>query len=190
MRKVSWPLIGAIGSLILGAVSPASADGTFFQFDLASDTSDVVLAGTRGVLSFGANYSDYEGGWSANAYLSRDFAVDGIGTVKVGPILGANATRDGLVLGAKLIAERYQPTEFGFLFVSGQYSTIENDWFALAQVGNGEGLSVDLTAGGSETYSERSIALNYRLGDGPVGLRTGYRFEAKEVFVGLSVNTY
>ncbi len=168
----------------------AEADGTFFQLDLTPQASDAVLSATRGKLSFGANYSAYETGWSAGVHVTRDVAVPNLGTVKIGPSLGHNDADSGVEPGVKIIAERYEPTGFGFVFLSGQYNTIQNDWFALVQVGNGRGLSVDLTAGGSDTYSEHSVAVNYRLGDGPAGLRAGYRFEADEVFFGLSVNTY
>jgi hypothetical protein len=190
MTKVSRSPIFATCGLLLGAASAVQADGSYFQTDLASDTSDVVAAATRGKLSFGANYSSYENGWSAGTYLSRDFAIEDFGTVKIGPSLGISDARDGLAAGAKLIVERYEPTSFGFVFLSAQYNTIDNDWFALAQIGNGQGQSVDLTAGGSDLYSERSLAVNYRIGDGPVSLRGGYRFEAEQFFIGLSVNTY
>ncbi|EIE48729.1 hypothetical protein AL036_20170 [Salipiger aestuarii] len=184
-----FPILATCG-LLFGTASAVQADGSYFQVDLAPDTSDVVAAATRGKLSFGANYSSYENGWSAGSYLARDFAIEDFGTVKIGPSLVISDARDGMGLGAKLIGERYEPTSFGFVFLSAQYNTIDNDWFALAQIGNGQGHSVDLTAGGSDLYSERSLAINYRLGDGPVSLRGGYRFEAEQVFMGLSVNTY
>ena len=177
-------------SALLCLATGARADGAFFQFDLAPDASDAVLGATRGNLSFGANYSTFEDGWSAGAHVTRDFAVEDVATFKIGPSIGNSAASNGLEFGAKLIVERYQPTDFGFVFMSGQFNTIENDWFALAQIGNGKGLSIDLTAGGSDTYSEQSIAVNYRLDDGPTSLRGGYRFDAQEVFVGMSVNTY
>ena len=168
----------------------ARADGTFFQLDLAPNASDAVLGATRGKMSFGANYSTFEGGWSVGAYATRDFTIENLATLKIGPSIGNSDASNGLEFGAKLIVERYQPTDFGFVFMSGQFNTIENDWFALAQIGDGKGLSVDLTAGGSDTYSEQSIAVNYRLDDGPTSLRGGYRFDAREVFIGMSVNTY
>ena len=177
-------------SALLSAATGARADGTFFQLDLAPNASDAVLGATRGKLSFGANYSTYEDGWSAGVHVTRDFAIKDVATIKVGPSLGSSDESNELTLGAKVIVERYQPTDFGFVFMSGQYNTIENDWFALAQIGNGKGLSVDLTAGGSDTYSEQSIAVNYRMDDGPTSLRGGYRFSAREVFVGMSINTY
>ena len=174
---------------LTAAATTAEADGTFFQLDLASETSDVVFAGTRGKFSYGANYSSYDSGWNAGLQVTRDFVFPDVATVKVGPSLGITDD-DDVDLGLKIIVERYAPTEFGFVFLSGQYNTIQNDWFALAQFGNGKGVSIDLTAGGSDTYSEQSAALNYRLGTGPTSLRAGYRFDAQEVFVGFSVNTY
>lgn len=195
MTNSTKPTRAAILALSLAGSLPwiatrAEADGTFFQLDLAPLTSDAVLSATRGKLSFGANYSAYETGWSAGLHVTRDFVIPDLATVKIGPSLGGNDADSGVELGVKIIVERYQPTDFGFVFLSGQYNTIQNDWFALAQIGNGRGLSVDLSAGGSDTYSEHSVAVNYRLGDGPAGVRAGYRFEAEEVFVGLSINTY
>lgn len=190
MTKLPCSLALMVCGLLTGAFTAVHAEGSFFQLDLAPNTSDVVAAATRGKLSFGANYSSYKDGWSLGGYLSRDFAIEHFGTVKIGPSIGTSDARDGLAAGVKLIIERYISTESGFIFLSGQYNTIDNDWFALAQVGNDRGLSVDLSAGGSDTYSERSFAVNYRLGDGPVSLRGGYRFLAEEVFLGLSVNTY
>lgn len=185
-------LCPAILAASLGAVAPAmaQADGTFFQLDLAPNASDAVLGATRNKLSFGANYSRYEDGWSAGLHATRDFVIQDLATVKLGASLGSSEATNGFELGGKIIVERYQPTAFGFVFMSGQYNTIENDWFALAQIGDGEKLSVDFTAGGSDTYSEQSIAVNYRLRDGPARLRVGYRFDAQEVFLGFSVNTY
>lgn len=176
--------------LLCLASSAAQADGTFFQLDLGAPTADAVLAATRGKMSYGANYSNYESGWSAGIHVTRDFAIEDFGTLKIGPSLGTSDEVKGIKLGGKIILERYQPTNFGFLFLSAQYNTNENDWFTLAQIGNAQGLSVDLTAGGSDNYSEQSVAVNYRLNGGPTSFRGGYRFDAKEVFIGVSVNTY
>ncbi|EPX76584.1 hypothetical protein [Salipiger mucosus] len=180
----------AILGLALGGATTAQADGTFLQFDLAPETQDAVFAGTRGKVSFGANYSGYDGGWSSGAFVARDVAFEGIGTLKLGPSLGTTDEADDWSLGAKVVAERYQPTSFGFMFLAAQFNTIDNDWFALVQVGDGKGLSVDFSAGGSDTYDERTIAVNSRIGDGPVSLRAGYRFLAETGFIGVSVNTY
>ena len=179
-----------ITSTLFFLATGARADGTFFQLDLEPDAADAVLGATRGKMSFGANYSTFESGWSVGAYATRDFTIENVATIKIGPSIGNSDASNGLDFGAKLIVERYLPTDFGFVFMSGQFNTIENDWFALAQIGNGKGLSVDLTAGGSDTYSEQSIAVNYRLDDGPTSLRGGYRFDAQELFIGMSVNTY
>ena len=179
-----------ISSTLLCFATGAQADGTFFQFDLARNASDTVLGATRGKMSFGANYSIFEDGWSAGVYAARDYTIENVATIKIGPSIGKSDASNGLQFGAKVIVERYQPADFGFVFMSGQLNTIENDWFALVQIGNGKGLSVDLTAGGSDTYSEQSIAVNYRLDNGPTSLRGGYRFDAQEVFVGMSINTY
>ena len=190
MRKTTCSLICSVAGLWFATASGVKADGYFLQLDLASETSDFVVAATRGNLSFGANYTSYEGGWSLGASVTRDFAIENVGTIKIGPSIGTSEERDDLAFGAKLVVERYMPTSFGFVFLLGQYNTIDDDIFALAQVGNGKGISIDFSGGKSDTYSEQSVAVNYRLGDGPVSLRGGYRFEAEEIFLGVSLNTY
>ena len=195
MSETKNPTLPALKSLLLASTflclaTGARADGDFFQLDVAPNAIDAVLGATRGEISFGANYSFFRGGWSMGAYATRDFALGNVATVKVGPSIGSTSGANGLDFGAKIIVERYQPTDFGFVFLSGQFNTIDRDWFALAQIGNGKGLSMDLTAGGSKFYSEQSVAVNYRLDDGPASPRGGYRFTAREVFVGLSINTY
>ncbi|MEQ6248113.1 hypothetical protein ABMC89_04400 [Sulfitobacter sp. HNIBRBA3233] len=190
MKKTTCSLICSVAGLWFATATDGQADGYFLQIDLASETSDVVVATTRGTFSYGANYSSYEGGWSLGASVTRDFAIENFGTVKIGPSIGTTDERDDFAVGAKLVLERYVPTNFGFVFLLGQYNTIDDDFFTLAQIGNGKGISVDLSAGKSDTYSEQSIAVNYLLGDSPVSLRGGYRFKAREIFLGVSLNTF
>ncbi|OOY06038.1 hypothetical protein [Thioclava sp. F28-4] len=177
-------------ALSLGAGSQARADGTFLQFDAAQNTSDTVFSMSRGKVSFSANFSDYDGGWSTGAAVTRDFALGGIGTLKVGPSIGRTLDDDNWRLGARVGLERYTPTSFGHVFMLAQYNTIDQDWFALFQAGNRSGLGLELSAGGSDTYSERTIAVTQKIDGGPVSIRAGWRALAKEAFVGLSINTY
>ncbi|OWY05287.1 hypothetical protein B6V75_03965 [Thioclava sp. F1Mire-8] len=192
MHKIHWLSVAVATSLTLslGPVSPARADGTFLQADLGTNTSDAVFAISRGKVSFGANFSDYEGGWSTGAVVTRDFALGEIGTLKVGPSIGRTLSDDNWRLGVRAGLEHYSPTRFGHVFLLAQYNTIDQDWFALFQAGNRSGLGLELSAGGSDTYSERTIAVTQKIGDGPVSIRAGWRAFAKEAFVGLSINTY
>ncbi|TNF16419.1 MAG: hypothetical protein EP320_02030 [Rhodobacteraceae bacterium] len=177
-------------ALSLGHAHEARADGVFFQVDAAQNTSDTVFSMTRGKVSFGANFSDYEGGWSTGASLSRDFVVDGIGTLKIGPSVGKTLSEGNWRLGAKVAVERYTPTAFGHVFVLAQYNTIGQDWFALFQAGNKSGFGLELSAGGSDTYSERTVAFSKKIGDGPVAIRAGYHVFAEEAFLGFTINTF
>ena len=183
-------LAGGVVTVLWLAAGAASADGTFLQLDLADRTSDAVVAATRGDYSLSANRSSYRSGWSAGAAVTRDLSFDGIVTLKVGPSIGRSAADGEWTPGLRVVAERYLPTSFGFAFASGQYDTVDDAWFGLAQFGNRTGYGMELTAGGSDAYSGRSVALTRRLGEGPVALRAGYRLLADEAFVGLSINTY
>ncbi|WP_188790666.1 hypothetical protein [Salipiger pallidus] len=190
MTKPSFLSASALCGILVLVAPDARADGFFFQLDRTTSTTDAVVAGTRGAFSFGLNRADYDGGWSAGAFVSRDFVLDGVGTLKVGPSIGTSDGDAGVDWGARVVAERYQPTDFGFVFVSAQYDTIDSSWFSVAEFGGTDGLSISVTAGGSDTYSDQTVSLNRKVGDGPFTVRTGYRFESEALFVGLSVNTY
>lgn len=175
--------------------SPALADGEFVQLDLSETTSSGTLSIARGPLTFGASAVFYEDGrtYGLSAIYKLPFADD-IATLRLGPALGyveEDGAGDSLELGVKLVAEKYIPTDFGSVFLLADLNTIETSWFVLGQLGLAKpGLALELSHGQSDTYSETSLAIAKRLGDGPTNLRAGYRFDAKEVFLGLSINTF
>jgi hypothetical protein len=83
------------------------------------------------------------------------------------------------------------PMEFGSLFLLAEGSTIEGSAFALAQLGfSGPDLLFELSHGRSDSYSETTVAISKSIGEGPLDLRTGYWFDAEELFVGFSINTF
>lgn len=182
--------------LLLGcaAVQPARADGTFLQLDIAKDASGGVVAISRGRLNFGANLTTYQGGRSAGLSLTYSFPLGDFGTFKLGPALGrsfGNSADKTLQAGLQASWERYTPTSFGALYLLGQASSIDHGWFLLAQTTFGSsGFGLELSHGGSTTYHETALALTRRLGQGPFSLRAGYKFVARQVFVGLSYNTF
>jgi len=181
------------GLLITGFAAPAAADGEFFQFDLAPDASDAVAAITRGNLNATLGYSTYESGSAANAALTYSLHLGNVATMKLGPSIGMSFGESGdeeMRVGGKLGLESYIPTDFGHLFLLGEYNTIDSNWFVTAQTGFRSGFGVELSAGGSDKYDTQSLALTQKLGGGPVSLRAGYKFVAEEMFLGLSVNTF
>lgn len=175
--------------------STAHADGEFLQLDLSGSTSTGTLSIARGPLTYGASAVSYEGGstYGLSATYQLPVAQQFV-TLRFGPALGyvkEDGADGSFEAGVKLVAERYIPTDFGSVFLLADLNSIENSWFVLAQLGlSRPGVSFELSHGKSETYSETSLAIAKRFGDGPTSLRAGYRFDAKEVFVGLSVNTF
>lgn len=181
---------------ILPFLAPyAYADGEFLQLDLSETTSTGTLSIARGALTYGASAVSYQDGstYGLSATYQLPFAQKFV-TLRAGPALGyvkEDGTDGSFEAGIKLVAERYIPTDFGSVFLLADINSIDSSWFVLAQLGLSQpGLSFELSHGESETYSETSLAIAKRFGDGPTSLRAGYRFDAKEVFVGLSVNTF
>ncbi|MCA0919898.1 hypothetical protein [Pseudooceanicola nanhaiensis] len=194
-RKTKAHTRAAIGlAIALTCAASARADGEFFQLDIAEDATDASLSIARGQLSFDAGYTRYEGGSSGHVSLLWSIPVEGLGTVKLGPSVAhsfSDTASDETQLGAKVALERWAPTSFGHIFVLGNYSTNDNDYFGLVQTGFGNsGFATEFSVGGSDKYSSVVAAVSKRLGDGPYVLRAGYKFKAETFFVGFAVNTF
>ncbi|SER48793.1 hypothetical protein SAMN04490244_101233 [Tranquillimonas rosea] len=175
--------------------SDSQADGSFWQVDLAPGSVSAVASVVRGDLTYGAVYSNTDGSAAAIASVGYAFPLRDWATVKFGPSLGATRDEgeplDDVEPGLKATVDRYAPTEFGALYLLAEVNTIDRSWFALAQASFGsEGFSAEISRGGSDTYDEASLAFNKRIEEAPLSLRAGYRFFAREVFVGFSVNTF
>lgn len=173
----------------------ARADGSFLQADVSPSGADAVGTVTRGRLSFGASYNDFDGGSAAGMSLTHAFPLRDVATLKIGPAVSITRDDDegyeGPRAGLKLSLDRYSPTSFGSLYLLGEVNTIDSAWFALVQTGIGDsGYSFEASRGGSDTYDEATLAVNKRLGDGDISLRAGWRIIAEEAFVGFSVNTF
>ncbi|OWU82925.1 hypothetical protein ATO6_21435 [Oceanicola sp. 22II-s10i] len=181
-------------ALALTYAAPARADGEFFQLDIAEGATDFSLAIARGRLNLGGNYARYDGGSSGSLSLLWSIPVDPLGTFKVGPSVArilSDTDPDRTRVGAKITFERWSPTEFGHLFLLGEYSTIDNSYFGLVQTGFGNsGFAAELSVGGSDNYSAITAAVSKRIGEGPLVLRAGYRFKAETLFVGFAINTF
>lgn len=182
------------GAVALGPAGEARADGMFAQLDVAPGDVTAVLSAQRGRLSYGTVYSDYGNGADLNFQLSYAFALGDPNapvTLRVGPAVQYEGLKTWKA-GARIVAEHYRPTEFGNIFLLGEYSTIDNAYFALASVGlRDAGLAVELThQGDDDGFRETALALSVPLEGTDVALRAGYKFRAKEVFVGVSWNTF
>jgi hypothetical protein len=175
------------------------ADGEVWGLDISESSTGGVLSASRGELSFGATVTDYDGGVSAGLSLSRSlpytFGVEGL-QLSAGAGLGfsydddENGFSDPKV-GLSAGVQRYRPTEFGSIFWQVSLSTIAQARFTQLQVGFDEpGLSLAISYGASTEYEETSISVSKRVGESPVSLRVGWRVNAKEVFVGFTVNTF
>ena len=169
------------------------ADGLFFKTDVSENSVDTVGVMARGPLTFGVNYSDYVGGHSVSLTATYAFPLGDVATLRVGPSLGrafGDGAEEDWRLGAKLAVDRYQTTGFGYVYLLGEYNTIDNDWYVGAQAGVPSGWGIEVSAGGSDAYDARTVALTRRIGEGPVTLRAGYKLLAEEAFIGVSINTF
>ena len=190
-----FAVAGMVCGILAFGASAAHADGEFLQLDLSETTATGTLSIARGPLTYGASAVSYDGGrtYGVSATWQLPVAPQFV-TLRIGPALG-HVMKDGAdgssEAGIKLVAERYIPTDFGSVFLLAELNSIENSRFVLAQLGlSAPGAAIELSHGESETYSETTLAVAKRFGDGPTSLRAGYRFEAEELFVGLSINTF
>ena len=193
------PVVLAAGTLVLALLPAlAEADGEYWGIDASESTVGGVLSASRGVYTFGAGFTDYEDGVSASVSLSRQIpwgALPEGASLSAGAALGFTFDEDGELseeqLGATANLQRYIGTDWGFVFLQANASTISRGFFTQAQVGfNDPDISFALSRGGSTEYQELSLSVSKPLGESPVSLRGGYRFFAHEWFVGFSVNTF
>ena len=193
MRSAVFDL-AAIGLASLYLAGPAMADGEFAQVDVSSETVGIVLSVGRGNWTTDLSYFEYNEGWAKALSLRHPLPIAGPLTLKLGPTVSVryeNATgRISEDVGVRFSAERYQPTDFGSLYVLGELGSVDNASFALAQVGFKSGFAIEMSAGGSDSYSEKTIGFSQRINGGPYSVRAGYRFETKAAFLGFSFNTF
>lgn len=184
--------------LLLASVLPpasAHADGEYWGIDVSESSRDGVLSATRGEFTFGANVTDYGDGVSAGLSLTRriplDFGIEGL-TLSAGPAVGfGGGDLSEVEFGVTASAQRFVPTDWGSYFLQASVGTIDRSYFFQAQTTfAGPDITMGLSQGGSTEYEETGLSISKRLGDGPVSLRAGYRFQAEELFVGFSVNTF
>lgn len=180
--------------LATGFLQAASADGYFLQTDVGGRSQSFVASTSRGPLSFGLNLSNYEDGRSGAISATYAFPVEGVATFKLGPTVGFKRDDDGTrdtKAGARLAVDRWTATSFGSAYALAEASTVHRSWFLLGQVTFAPAnIGIELSRGGSDDYHETTLAVQKRLGDGPVSLRLGYKLSSEELFAGFSINTF
>lgn len=188
-------VLAAAALATVGNTAPVSADGVFFQSDISDTTANGVFVFAREPLSFGLNHVRYDGGNRSTANLLYRLPLpENAPIVRLGPSYGVveqdNAPSDS-EFGAKASIEKWMPTDFGSIYLLAEVNSIDRARFALTQVGLSKpALQFELSYGESDSYQETSVALSARLGGGPINLRTGYRLDSEEFFIGLSINTF
>jgi hypothetical protein len=190
--RVSVALLAAL--VVAARPAPGWADGEFAQLDVSASTTGGVASVQRGSLTFGGVVTIPDGDPSAtlSATQALNLPVSWAPTLRVGPALGLSGEDLADVeAGLRLSAERYTGTDWGSVYGLADLGTIDRSWFILGQVGLAKTrLTFELSHGASDEYEETTLAVSRRLRDSPVSLRSGYRFDAGEVFIGVSVNTF
>lgn len=184
------PCLSALALLL--STGLARADGEYLQFDLGPTDSTAVGSLERSGLSTGFVWSRYTDGGSigVSTTLSRPIEIAGRAvTLRYGPTLRFDGEFD---LGAKVVAESYVGTDWGGVFLIGEISSIDLSYFAMIEANRSAGgLSFAAVAtGDNDGYSEQSFVLSKALGQSDWRLRLGYRLGAREVFLGVSLNTF
>ena len=182
-------------AILVLAAAPAWADGEFWGVDVSESTQGGVLAASRGPWNFGAGYTDYGDGVSASLSLTRtlpfDFGVEGL-SLSAGAALGfGGGDLSEVEAGVTASAQRYIGFDWGAVFLQASAGTNRQNYFTQAQLTLADpGVTFAISRGASLDYEETSLSVSKQLGDGPVSLRAGWRFNAEEIFVGFSVNTF
>ena len=197
MAERFWSPVKSIvvcGLVCLNVTGPAHADGEFAQMDISRETTGIVLSFVRSDWTADVSFAEYPEGWTQALSLRRALPLDMPFTFKVGPTVARSYDRStastDVEAGLRVSAERYQPTNFGSIYLLADVSSVDATAFGLAQVGLSNGFSIEVSSGRSDTYSETTVAVSQRVGDGPFAVRAGYRFDTDVAFIGFSINTF
>jgi hypothetical protein len=181
--------------LVMAGLSQAAvADGYFLQTDIGEETQSFVASASRGQLSYGLNLSDYQGGRSGAITGAYAFSLPADITLKAGPTFGFTRDDGGewdTEFGGRVAIDRWSATSFGSTYFLAEAGTPQRSWFLLSQVTFAPAnVGIELSRGGSDDYHETTLAVQRRVGDGPVSLRLGYKLSSDELFAGFSINTF
>lgn len=194
MTQIRHFQAAALAAMAALCAAPAAADGFFLQSDIGRETQGGVVNLQQGNLSFGANFTRYEGGKEIFVSVLHAVQWGDVAVFKFGPTVGKEWDDNGdddVRLGGRLSIEKYLPTSFGSAYGLINLGTVNSSWFVLAQA-NVQALNggVELSRGGSHNYHETTIAFRKGIGDSPFSLRAGYKFDSEEAFLGFSINTF
>lgn len=181
-------------ALSLMSTLPAMADGEFFQGDYASGASSAVGSIVRGPFGAAIGWSEFDEGNAISANFTYGLPVPALGdgaTLRFGPTARLNQD-DTLNLGAKLVFERWSPTDWGSVFVLADYNTILNEYLLLGELSHANsGLSGSLAIqGGNNGFRENTLVVGYSIPETAFGLRLGYRINARQAVIGFTINTF
>lgn len=175
--------------------SLAHADGEYWAIDVSENTRSGVLSVTQGKITFVSTVTDYGDGVSAGISLTHrlpfEHGIEGL-VLAAGPAIGfGGGDLSELEFGIAASAQRYVPTEWGSYFWQAGVGTSNRAFFLQGQATlSGPKLTLALSRGGSTLYDETTLSLSRQLGESDISIRTGYRFQAEDWFLGFSVNTF
>lgn len=194
LNRMASRSVWLVLSLVCGVAGMARADGEYFQVDLAPSANSAVATVQRGAFGVSLGWSEWDTGEATSLFASYSLPLPALGqgtTLKFGPSYRYEpGSREDA--GLRLVVENYRQTDWGSLFLLGDYNSIKREHMLLAEAGlRDSGLSVSVSLqGDGEGFSEQSLVFGYGIQNTPLRLRLGHRFEADKTFVGLSINTF
>lgn len=180
---------------LAGQVAPAAANGEFYQLDAGEHAVTGVVAVERDRLAFGLGRSSYIGGYNWNLSTTYKWTYPVLGkkvTVRLGPSAQYDSD-DETRFGVKAVTESYIGTDWGSVFLLGDFNTIKHGYFTMAQFQHrASGLGVQFSAQGDDRgYDENTITGLWKIpGHEAVSLRLGHKLREDESFIGVSINTF
>ncbi|WP_375173682.1 hypothetical protein [Pseudooceanicola sp.] len=183
--------LGYTAAMLALTALAAKADGEFYQLDLGEKTRTAVISVERERLAYGMVFSDNIGREDLTLTASYKFTLGTPVTFRVGPALQIEGP-DTLKGGIRLVAEHYQPTSFGSIFLLGEATTIDRGYFALAAIGfDKPDVTVEFSyLGDDDGFRDKVAALAFGIPNTKARFRAGYKFDTEEAFVGISINTF
>lgn len=194
LTRKAWHGSLLMVSMICGLAGTADADGAYFQLDLAPSATSVVATAQRGAFGLSLGWSEWATGDATSLYASYSVPLTALAqgtTLKFGPSYRYEpGNREDI--GLRLVLEHYRPTDWGSVFLLGDYNSIKREHMLLAEVGFREsGLSMAVSLQGDALgFREQTLVLGYGIRNTPIRLRLGHRFESAKTFVGVSINTF
>ncbi|WP_111733708.1 hypothetical protein [Roseovarius amoyensis] len=184
-QRAAWAL-----PVVLIAAT-AQADGEFYQLDLGEDTTTAVVSVERGRMSYGIVFSDYTGPEDLNLMVSYKFSLGTPITFRAGPAIQLEGL-DRLKGGIRLVAEHYQPTSFGSIYLLGEATTIDRGYFTLAAISfNKPDVTFEFSyLGDDDGFRDKVATVAFGIPNTKASFRAGYKFDSEESFVGISINTF